>query len=95
MFNQAVGPSFNQDIECATPEDEAMTSLISTKRQWGMLLGLSKKAIEVCIATGTADALQTVLLGFIPHMQAQLAALPRFDDTRTLETSEGNLTNEV
>ena len=45
--------------------DDSLACLISTKRQWGILLGLSKKAIENSIETGKVEALEAVLQGFV------------------------------
>jgi hypothetical protein len=45
-------------------DEEELSQLLSTKRLWGMLTGMAKKAIEASISTGKQDALCAVLASF-------------------------------
>ena len=69
------------------PPDEELVTLISTKRMWGILQGLSKKAIEACISTGREDALCAVLNSFAT--QCSLSTIAAQSTTGTLSISAG------
>ena len=45
-------------------EEAELRTLIYTKRFWGDMQGLSKKAIESALACGQEEALRTVLIAF-------------------------------
>lgn len=66
MFQAATARAAQADSASTADRAEDPKQTFGRKRLYGELLGLCKKAVEACLAEGTAPALRKMMLSFVP-----------------------------